>query len=581
MPVIPLHPPDPHRGSSHKNDHNPLPQLLKTPSGLAILELQGTINIPPISHQHDENMMALDSSTSVGKIVFPNYRPDDVTASTSWMKQVHLYVGRHQRLTGEVQKLSTPLAIIRRKFNNHHENESSGEELEVAEIIYYKILFSSRPEPSFVIFILWAIAVSIRNVYFHPLSRFPGPKNAAATPLPFVRNQSRGNQVNWVMQLHAKYGEIVRIAPDELSFINLSAWHDIGLARPELPRGAKGTLASPNGHADLGSETNREKHTRQRKIMSHAFSDRALKSQEDILKHYSDLLITKLWELFSQAEKSSITLDMTRWYNYTTFDTIGDLLLNDPFHSLENSADHPWVTAIFEYVKFGVIITSLDWFPPLGTIVRALIPPSMKQIAKQHFEWSQEKITRRIESGSKRPDFITYILDNNGGGDKLTRDELDSQAALIILAGSETSATTCTSTTYFFLKHPHVYARLQKEVRDAFGSFDEMTVSATAKLPYLHAVITEALRLHPPVSTATVRQVDRHGVKICGYDVPIGTRVGIPQKTMSRSATNFVDPNSFVPERWLPEADAKYQADRKGASEPFSARVGRNEADIV
>ncbi|KAL8946313.1 MAG: hypothetical protein Q9222_007269 [Ikaeria aurantiellina] len=399
MPTVKLHHPDPNRGSSRDISHNPLPQLLQTPSGLAILELQGTINVPPISDEHDEETMAVHPPTTVGKIVFPTYRPDDVTESKAWMKQVHLYVGRHQRLTGEVQKLSTPLAVIRRKPNGDITGSSGEEteELQVAEIIYYKILFSSRPEP---------------------LSTFPGPKSAAATPWPYVRNLSSGNMVNWVMQLHARYGEVVRISPDELSFINPSAWHDIALTRPELPRGAKGGIPSPNGYADIGQQTNKEEHTRQRKIMSHAFSDRALRSQEDILKHYCDLLITKLQELVSQTEKLSMTLDITKWYNYTTFDTIGDLVFNDPFHSLENSADHPWVSAIFGYIRFGIIMTGFDYFPPMGTIVMALIPPSMKQIAKQHFEWSQKKIGRRIESGSKRPDFMTYILENNNGKDK-------------------------------------------------------------------------------------------------------------------------------------------------------------------
>ncbi len=67
------------------------------------------------------------------------------------MKKVYLYVGRHQRLTGEVKKLPKPLAIIRRK-----EPSGSGagtaatvsdEELEIVELVYHKILFSSRPEP--------------------------------------------------------------------------------------------------------------------------------------------------------------------------------------------------------------------------------------------------------------------------------------------------------------------------------------------------------------------------------------------------------------------------------------------------
>lgn len=91
-----------------------------------------------------DDSLPLTTGTAVGKVVFPDYRVDDPTGSTSWMKRVHLYIGRHQRLTGEVKKLTNPLAVIRRK--NDLGNASS-DELEITEIIRYKMIFSSRPEP--------------------------------------------------------------------------------------------------------------------------------------------------------------------------------------------------------------------------------------------------------------------------------------------------------------------------------------------------------------------------------------------------------------------------------------------------
>lgn len=149
MPSIPLHPPDPERGRVSAKGQNPLPQLLQTPSGLAILELQGTINMPLAGDESADGSEAVASATPVGRVVFPDYDPEDVTQSTSWMKRVHLYVGRHQRLTGEVKKLPAPLAVIRRKVQDSEiDSASSGtEQLEIAEIIYHKVLFSSRPEP--------------------------------------------------------------------------------------------------------------------------------------------------------------------------------------------------------------------------------------------------------------------------------------------------------------------------------------------------------------------------------------------------------------------------------------------------
>ena len=144
MPCVTLHPPSPRGQGSHHNLENPLPHLLQTPSGLAILELQGTINTPSAVETSNDNVESDHRGTSVGRIVFPDYRKDDPLDSDVWMKKVHLYVGRYQRLTGEVKKLSNPIALIRKRSDAR---ATEAEELEIADIVYYKILFSSRPEP--------------------------------------------------------------------------------------------------------------------------------------------------------------------------------------------------------------------------------------------------------------------------------------------------------------------------------------------------------------------------------------------------------------------------------------------------
>ncbi|EKG21646.1 Chromosome transmission fidelity protein 8 [Macrophomina phaseolina MS6] len=142
MPSIPLHPP-PKSPSAAPDVPNSLPQLLQTPSGLAILELQGTIH----SSASPAKAHAADSSSHmpIGRLVFPLYSSDDPPENTAWMKRVYMYVGKHQRLTGEVKKLPKPLAVIHRKPGSSEEDGQ--EELEIAEIIRHKIIFSGRPEP--------------------------------------------------------------------------------------------------------------------------------------------------------------------------------------------------------------------------------------------------------------------------------------------------------------------------------------------------------------------------------------------------------------------------------------------------
>jgi len=132
MPTIPIQPLEKDRTLTSTDPA--IPQILQTPSGLAILEIQGTIKFssPPTG----------TTSSPVGKLIFPYYNEGTSADDTSWHKRVHLYVGKHQRLTGEVKKLAKPIAVLRRRAT-----VDDADELEIAEIVYYKLLFQHRPEP--------------------------------------------------------------------------------------------------------------------------------------------------------------------------------------------------------------------------------------------------------------------------------------------------------------------------------------------------------------------------------------------------------------------------------------------------
>ncbi|KAL1958139.1 hypothetical protein VTO42DRAFT_4994 [Malbranchea cinnamomea] len=168
MPTVPLYPPCSVAQRNQPIDaaHNPLPHLLQTPSGFAILELQGTINLPsvPVTNDEQGEVESADAPaasaqylTPIGRLVFPDYDSSKDPSDSAWQKRVHLYVGRHQRLTGEVRKLQKPLAVIQRRRSNDSENNNKNgtegeaataeDELEIVEIIKHKIIFSSRPEP--------------------------------------------------------------------------------------------------------------------------------------------------------------------------------------------------------------------------------------------------------------------------------------------------------------------------------------------------------------------------------------------------------------------------------------------------
>lgn len=321
------------------------------------------------------------------------------------------------------------------------------------------------------------------------------------------------------MKLHAKFGLVVRIHPDELSFIGSSAWNDIYTARPQLPKPTVGVLETPNEVCVVATVPDAENHRRQRQIMGHGFSDRALRDQEYILRGYTDLLISRLRD---ETEKDGAKpIDICSWYNFTTFDILGDLCFGESFHCLENGENHDWMAATFKGVKFSQLLTVFHHFPPMNAIVKWSIPKFVHDIANKSFAFSRQRVDQRIAAKSDRPDFMKYILENNHAGG-MTREEIDSNATFLVLAGSETSALTLTTATYFSLKDPPVMERLVREIRQSFRSHADITVAEVAKLPYMHAVIQESLRIHVPAPVSIPRQVDRPGVEVCGMPVPEG-----------------------------------------------------------
>lgn len=262
-----------------------------------------------------------------------------------------------------------------------------------------------------------------------------------------------------------------------------------------------------------------------RLVLSHGFSDRALKAQEPIIQTYVDLLIAQLLnQSIASGEKGVVTLNIGEWYSFTAFDIISDLAFGKSFNSLENSRHHEWIRGSCRGVKFATLMTAFDHFGPAKALVQKCIPMSIRRKAHTFSEFARKRIDERLKQDSDRPDFVSFILQNKDK-QNFTRDEIDSNVSLLIFAGSESTATVCASVTWFLLKNPETLERLQKEVRGAFDVLGDITIATISPLPYLHAVIQEALRLHPPGPIAFPREVDRLGVIVHDHEIPVGVSI--------------------------------------------------------
>ncbi|KAK3317434.1 cytochrome p450 monooxygenase [Cercophora scortea] len=439
----------------------------------------------------------------------------------------------------------------------------------------------------------------IYNIYFHPLSKYPGPLLHRATRLAYVYHLISGKLPLAVYRIHREYGPVVRIAPDELSFTDPEAWKDIYGPKPGLPPGSEAAelpksrmfYRSDGLPPSIVTIEGRANHAILRRQLGHGFSERALRDQEPIIGGYTDLLIRRLREhaVDSKPKPESKRLklnplDMTAWFNWTTFDIIGDLAFGEPFGCLDEAKYDPWVTAIN-----GTLRLSSYFFAAKHLGLQMLLRPLLVLFGRgrrEHRKHTQQKLRRRMEGDPERPDLIQGLLKNKDAWNNQI-ERLQVNAGTLIVAGSETTATILTGATYLLLRNPAALKRLTAEVRSAFQTDDEITFAAVSNLPYLLACLNESLRRYPPVTLGMPRVAPKGGVIIVGEFVPEGTTVAVWQWPINHDPMHWTDPFGFHPERFLPRDDnddsntkADFSHDRLDALQPFLVGprncIGRN-----
>lgn len=359
----------------------------------------------------------------------------------------------------------------------------------------------------------------IYNLLFHPLRAYPGPLFNKVSRLPYCFNILRGTHSFRILQLHKRYGPVVRVAPDELSFADAAAWKDIMGHRPNGDEMAKWSKFYRPVEGMTPTDivySGREEHGLLRRQLAHGFSDRAMRDQQPLISKYIDLLIRRLRE---NCGAGTASLNIADWYNFTTFDVIGDLAFGEPFGCLDSSDYHPWVKALFEMARVGTFFQAACHYPFAQRFLLSLVPKSARAKRQQHLDFTQAKLLRRMELGEGRPDLIEGLLKKKEEWN-LGLDKLEANASLLIIGGSETTATLLSGVTYLLLTNPATLDRLTEEVRSAFSNGQEIDLISVSKLTYMLACLDEALRMYPPVPQGLPRVVPRGGGVIAGHAVP-------------------------------------------------------------
>ncbi|KAH8881014.1 putative cytochrome P450 monooxygenase [Thozetella sp. PMI_491] len=437
------------------------------------------------------------------------------------------------------------------------------------------------------VYLVYVIATTIYNLFFHPLARFPGPLLWRATRAPYLVRLLTGRLPFDVYELHRKFGPVIRLAPNELAFSDSEAWKDIYGHRtgpnttPEGPNAPYFYFKLTPTPSVLSEE--RQMHGIVRRSMSHGFSDKSMRDQAPLIGRYVDILINQLKaKCVDPDRKDPVTglqakakMDIVSWYNWTTFDVIGDLAFGEPFGSLEKAGYNPWVEAMNSMARFMAVIMAAGHLGSQKLLLK--IASMFNSGMDDHDKRMREGLSRRIEIGKERPDLIEGMLMERNGF-KMDYERILANASLLVIAGSETTATLLSGVTYLLLRNPDCLRKATEEVRSTFELDSEISLTSVSRLAYMLACLDEAMRHYPPIVFGMPRVAPEEGAIIAGKAVPAGNIVAVWQYAVNHLDQHFTDPMEYHPERFL--GDPKYAEDNLEVVQPFLVGprnyIGRN-----
>ncbi|KAI0145606.1 cytochrome P450 [Xylariaceae sp. FL1272] len=401
------------------------------------------------------------------------------------------------------------------------------------------------------------------NLWFHPLAKFPGPLLARASLLFRFIHTSRGKFHFAVTKAHRRYGPVVRVAPNELSFASVESWKAIyGHPEPGKHIPPKGpfyeVFAAGFSSKCVGSERDPKIHSAMRKMLNPAFSQRGLLEQEAIITGVVNKFIRILLE---KGGPSSKGLNMTKWFEMNSFDILGEMAFGESFHSLDTGTPHFWADLVLEHLY---IITLIDNLRRIGWLARifGILIPAYLLTRNQNSNYSRQQVEKRLAVEESRNDFVSLLARKVQAGE-VSKEEMTAHVSTIAIAGGETVATTLSALTCFLTQNPDKLARLTYEIRTAFQEPNQINATQAQQLPYLQAVLNEGLRLFPPASGGAPRVST--GFELHGYYIPPATDINVSPWTITHDEKYFASPWNFKPERWLDPAST----DVKEASRPF------------
>lgn len=427
----------------------------------------------------------------------------------------------------------------------------------------------------------------IRRLYLSPIAHIPGPKLAALTwAYEFYYDVILGGQYTFkILDLHKQYGPVIRINPFEVHALsNKKFYHDLYAGAPR--RRDKWQFYAHQFGADHSSfsTVGHDLHKLRRSALNPFFSVANVERLQGVIEEQVNNVLRRLaGHAASSNSPAAEPLDLVFVFAAFTNDVINEYAFARSEH-LVNRPDfgRAAIASVMKGTKMGVLAKHMPWVLPVLTAlpdalterfvpgwdefnhlrrtIRARIKEIQQSLHVQGDKWSLDVSHKTI--------FHDLLASSALPPQEKAVERLAHDGQILCQAGTLTTSNALCVAVFHLLDQPDCLRRLRNElhaaVPDAGGV---MSMSDLQQLPYLGAVVKEAMRLGyggtgtrlsrvAPDETLRYIEETEHGGKV--WMIPPGTPVGMTSYQILTEEEVYPEPFSFRPQRWL-ETDADPQ----------------------
>lgn len=313
---------------------------------------------------------------------------------------------------------------------------------------------------------------------------------------------------------------------------------------------------------------------------SPAFTTGKLRRMNELIQACAEITTEHL----KNAAQQKKDIDVKQFYGHYALDVIARCAFGTKLDS-HTDATNEFVTKARKAFSGGVTLPLLILFLFPGLMKALKVKAFNAEIFQYFKEVSVNIIQKRKERHCRQEDFLQLMMDAQEGAlqeapecttgkesseifnldseikndinfvsKALSEDEALAQCVLFFLAGHDTTSSVLSYAVYLLALNPEVQAKLRKEVDECIAAHGkEPSLDAVSKLPYLHCVVSETLRMYPPAPRLERSTYEDYVLGDSGIRVPKGCVIGIPVYAMHHDPEFFPNPETFDPDRFSEE----------------------------